>query len=389
MELKVTSKKGTGFYVRAATAFLKGADARAAVDGKEAQDARPPVDFLRITALGDAIGVAAAVAQRMEAEGLGEVLKVQTNYPDMPNGRACSQMVIYMKRKGAGTTLSVIKHKPFPSAIIKPRQVQIWLPDGYEADTERYAVLYMHDGQNLFVDGEAAFGTSWKLADALSQLLDEGAVRKTIVVGIDNGEALRFREYVPAPVVERLDAETRGTLLAQAQYGGPPLSPDYARFLVEELKPFVDEHYRTMPDVANTFIMGSSMGGLISWYTLALHPDVFGAAACVSTHWPLTICGETLDKQADGWRDTVSKAFRDYLEEVFPAAGKHRFWFDYGDQELDKHYEPYQKVADSVFAAKGYKQGEDLITKAYPGASHNEASWRDRVKESLTFLLRK
>jgi len=387
MELKVTSKKGASFYARAAADFLQGADARAAVDGKEAQEAKPPVDFMRITALGDAIHIAVAVATRIEADGLGEIMNVQTNYPIMPNGRTCSQIIIRVKRKGASFRVPLLQYTPFPSTNTKPRPVHVWLPDGYEADTERYAVLYMHDGQNLFEDSQAAFGTSWKAADALSALIKDGAARKTIIVGVFNGEATRFREYIPGPVVERLDSDTRDKLLAQPQYGGPPLSAGYVRFLVEELKPFIDKTYRTKPDRSNTFIMGSSMGGLISWYTLALHPDIFAGAGCVSTHWPLSIDDDTLEKEAEGWRDTVCRAFRGYLEEVIPTAGKHRFWFDFGSKHLDAHYEPYQKVADGVFAAKGYKQGEDLITKSYAGADHNEASWRDRVKEPFAFLL--
>eukprot|EP00413_Alexandrium_margalefii_P038238 CAMPEP_0204600612 /NCGR_PEP_ID=MMETSP0661-20131031/55546_1 /ASSEMBLY_ACC=CAM_ASM_000606 /TAXON_ID=109239 /ORGANISM="Alexandrium margalefi, Strain AMGDE01CS-322" /LENGTH=389 /DNA_ID=CAMNT_0051611429 /DNA_START=1 /DNA_END=1170 /DNA_ORIENTATION=- len=389
MELRVTTKKSIGFYVRAASGFLRGADAREAGDDGEALEARPPVDFLRVTALGDAINVAAAVVGRLEAEGVGEVMGVQTSFPRAPGGRICSQMVVRVKRKGASFKVPLIKYQPFPSTNIKPRPVHVWLPEGYEADTDRYSVLYMHDGQNLFDDAAAAFGTSWSAADILSPLIKDGTVRKVIVVGIFNGEALRFREYVPEPVLERVGSEVREKLLAQPQYGGPPLSGGYVRFLVDELKPFVDKNYRTKPDRSNTFVMGSSMGGLISLHTLASHPDVFGAAGCLSTHWPLSIDDETLDKEAEGWRDAVCKAFQGYLEEALPAAGDHRFWFDYGTEHLDAHYEPYQNVADSVFASKGYKQGVDVATRSYPGADHNEASWRDRFKEPLAFLLGK
>jgi len=99
MEMKVSTKNGVGFYVRAAASFLKGIDAKEASEGKEAAEAKPPVDELKISGLGEAIVAAVTAAARAEADGLGSITKVETQYPEMTNGRGCAQIVITVARK--------------------------------------------------------------------------------------------------------------------------------------------------------------------------------------------------------------------------------------------------------------------------------------------------
>uniref|UniRef100_A0A7S4VJZ2 DNA/RNA-binding protein Alba-like domain-containing protein n=1 Tax=Alexandrium monilatum TaxID=311494 RepID=A0A7S4VJZ2_9DINO len=99
MEMKVSMKKGAGFYIRAASSFLKGVEAREASEGKEAVEAKAPVDELKISGLGEAINTAVTAASRAEADGLGTITKVETAYPDMSNGRGCAQVFITLKRK--------------------------------------------------------------------------------------------------------------------------------------------------------------------------------------------------------------------------------------------------------------------------------------------------
>jgi predicted alpha/beta superfamily hydrolase len=152
--------------------------------------------------------------------------------------------------------------------------------------------------------------------------------------------------------------------------GGEPLSDRYLEFLVGELKPFVDEHYRTLPGRQHTFVMGSSMGGLISLYALCEYPGVFGGAGCLSTHWPAA-GGATID----------------YLQRALPAPGAHRLYFDYGTETLDAEYEPYQQRADAILRAAGYCPGVDWLTRRVEGAEHSERSWRERVHIPLLFLL--
>ena len=154
----------------------------------------------------------------------------------------------------------LVLHEAVASAHVKARNVSVWLPPGYEASDDTYPVLYMHDGQNLFDPATANFG-EWGVDEHLTRLIASGQVRAPIVVGVWNTN-LRLREYVPADLIAALPADMRDEV--QAIYGGPSLSDAYLRFLVEELKPFIDGAYRTLSGPQDTMIAGSSMGGLIS-----------------------------------------------------------------------------------------------------------------------------
>jgi predicted alpha/beta superfamily hydrolase len=258
------------------------------------------------------------------------------------------------------------RHTDFASALVAPRNVDVWLPPGYTAGSTAYPVVYIHDGQNLFDPALAYGGVDWGLDEAVVRLMQAGQIEGAIVVGIWNTGDDRWREYMPrkalaAPgAIERFGQEA----------GGEPLSDRYLEFLVGELKPFVDEHYRTLPGRQHTFVMGSSMGGLISLYALCEYPGVFGGAGCLSTHWPAA-GGATID----------------YLQRALPAPGAHRLYFDYGTETLDAEYEPYQQRADAILRAAGYCPGVDWLTRRVEGAEHSERSWRERVHIPLLFLL--
>lgn len=276
----------------------------------------------------------------------------------------------------------LVEHPDFASAHVQPRNVTVWLPPGYEAGSGRHPVLYLHDGQNLFDASKANFG-EWGVDEHLGRLIANGQVRAPIVVGVWN-TPLRLREYVPADLIAALPAEVRDDV--QAIYGGAPLSDQYLRFLVEELKPFIDQTYRTLAGPSDTLIGGSSMGGLISLYAVMKHPEVFGAAACLSTHWPLRIDGLDDPAALTAWRDKVVGAWTEVVANGLPAPGAHRFYFDRGDETLDQFYAVFQSRIDAVFRERGYGP-RDFQTLLFPGAQHNEASWNGRLDVPLKFLL--
>lgn len=263
----------------------------------------------------------------------------------------------------------LIRHPSFASSLVDPRHVDVWLPPGYDGDEEgRYPVLYMHDGQNLFDPETAYIGVSWGIDAAMNGLVAKGTAPWAIIVGIWNTEN-RMREYMP----QKLDQSwTRPRVRARfvREYGGPPLSDAYLRFLVTELKPFIDCTYRTLPGQERTFIMGSSMGGLISLYALCEFPAVFGGAACLSTHWP-----------------ACSEALIGYLRVALPLPGQHRIYFDHGTETLDASYDLYQSQVDEVMRERGYEEGVGWITLKFAGAEHSERAWRERVYLPLQFLL--
>jgi enterochelin esterase-like enzyme len=265
-----------------------------------------------------------------------------------------------------------------PAGNLKPRDIRIWLPPGFDASGEtRYPVLYMHDGQNLFEPGFSYGGVEWGVDEVMSRLIADGKIRPAIVVGVSNTED-RWREYVPAGIMARLPRDLRNEI-ANAT-GGKPLSDAYLRFLVDELKPMIDRDYPTLTAPEDTLLAGSSMGGLITLYGLAEYPDVFGAGAAVSTHWPL------YDPDMSS-PETVIPAIADYLEDSSLDPDAQRIWFDHGTENLDGYYAPYQDAVIENMAGLGFEAGANMAVTVYDGADHNEASWNARLDEILVFLL--
>jgi predicted alpha/beta superfamily hydrolase len=269
-----------------------------------------------------------------------------------------------------GVTGTVKQHPAFPSKRVAPRNVSVWLPPSYESKPDtRYPVLYMHDGQNLFDPQTSFINVDWGVDEAMTRLIAENKVREAIVVGVWNTPR-RTREYLPAK------AFNSPVGLKKLEESGLPLdvknllSDEYLKFLVTELKPFIDATYRTRSGRADTSVMGSSAGALISLYAICEYPDVFGGAGCVSTHWPI-----------------AKGAMIDYAADKLPDPATHKLYFDFGTETLDKPYESYQKRMDEAVKARGYVAERNWMTRKFAGADHSERAWRKRVDVPLAFLL--
>jgi len=272
----------------------------------------------------------------------------------------------------------------FASSFVDARDVDVWLPDGYSAQ-KKYAVLYMHDGKALFDSSIIWTHQEWGVDEWMGKLLSDKKIKDCIVVGISNGEKSRHSEYLPQKPFDNLPKEKQDSIYkvfrypTQALFNGPIRSDKYLQFIVKELKPFIDTHFSTLTDQPNTFIAGSSMGGLISWYAICEYPEIFGGAACLSTHWTGIFTA---------FNNPLPDVFLAYLKEHLPSPGNHKIYFDYGNRTLDTLYKPFQLKADEIMKAKGYTQ-KNWMTKEYDGAAHNEISWRKRLDIPLLFLLKK
>jgi predicted alpha/beta superfamily hydrolase len=258
----------------------------------------------------------------------------------------------------------------------------VWLPANYDKQ-KKYAVLYMHDGQGLFDASITWNHQSWDIDDAITSLVAAHKIKDVIVVGIWNGQTTRHAEYFPQKAFEQLSISEMDTVTAQLQRASrtkesfKPISDNYLKFLVTELKPFIDKNYSTQVNKENTFIAGSSMGGLISMYAICEYPTIFGGAACMSTHWP-----GSFEMQ----NNPIPDAFVNYMRKNLPNPKQHKIYFDYGDQTLDALYPPLQQKVDVVMKAKGYSE-KNWMTKFFPGDNHSELSWSKRVPIPLEFLL--
>ncbi len=269
-----------------------------------------------------------------------------------------------------------------PSKWVPARHIDIWLPSGFSAK-QKYAVLYMHDGQMLYDAGSTWNKQEWRVDETAQALLNSGKLRPFIVVGVHNAALNRHAEYFPQQPFLSLPLTTQQTFYQLDRQPGQKLfqrqvySDAYLKFLVTELKPYIDQHFPVLTDRANTFVMGSSMGGLISMYALSEYPEVFGGAACLSTHWP----GVFPDKD-----NPVPAVFLSYMQKHLPKDGQHKLYFDHGDQTLDALYPPLQQQVDQLMRQLQYPPTL-WQSRFFPGADHSELAWAQRLDIPLQFLL--
>jgi predicted alpha/beta superfamily hydrolase len=276
------------------------------------------------------------------------------------------------------------RHENFPSQFVTARNVDVWLPNGY-TPTKKYAVLYMHDGAMLFDSSITWTKTAWEVDEVLTKLKTENKIRDVIVVGIWNAGLERHRDYCPQKPYETLtEAQQDSMQKAKRQEGTSvfnnykPRSDGYLKFIVKELKPFIDKTYSTLIERKNTFIAGSSMGGLISIYAICEYPKIFGGAACLSTHWPVLFTMKN---------NPMPDAIFNYMKNNLPDPKTHKIYFDYGTATLDSLYAPLQKQVDVLMKARGYTS-KNWETKEFPGANHSETAWHKRLDIPMIFLLK-
>ena len=270
----------------------------------------------------------------------------------------------------------VDKYNNFASQYVPSRTIRVWVPEGYDT-SKQYDVLYMHDGTMLFDATITWNHQEWGVDEAMDSLINLGYIRPTIVVGIDNRTATadRVSEYCPDDVSQLLPD-------GKALYDGllPMNGNNYLRFLIEEVKPFIDSVYSTYPDRAHTWTMGSSCGGLISSYALCKYPEVFAGAACMSTHSTLAIDINNPDQDA-------IDAYRTYLQQHIPVNSA-KLYFDRGDQTLDANYAASQEAINQMLTNAGWDE-QHFVYYFFPGHAHEEKYWRQRLDIPLRFLLGK
>ena len=261
---------------------------------------------------------------------------------------------------GGWVRTSVHYHMDAPSRFLPhTRTVCVWLPPGYGLEPDRrYPVFYMHDGQNLF-DAHTAFaGNPWWADEVAERAVRAGRVPPLIIVGVANTPD-RLDEYGPRRCGQKRARDH---------------SRDYGRFLVEEVKPFIDATYRTRPDPEYTGVGGSSMGGLISLHLCKWYPAVFAKCAALSPSlwW---------DREYFLRNVTVSPGWLDRC----------RVWLDVGERESSSRLGSAATMRRTrrlahLFTRHGLRAGEQFHYVEVPGGEHNEASWGGRFDRVLEFL---
>lgn len=275
----------------------------------------------------------------------------------------------------------LIRVDSFPSKNIVPRPVDVWLPENYSS-AKKYAVLYMHDGQNLFDATTTWNKQEWMIDENATKLMNEETVKDFIVVGIHNIPKIRWQDLYPEKAMDFLSRDNKELIYKEAEKNNfsVDLKGDaYLQFLVKELKPYIDVTYSVHTNKENTFVAGSSMGGLMSMYAVAEYPTIFAGAACFSTHW---VGGSPKEN------NPLPTAIFNYLEANLPDSETHKMYFDYGNKTLDAFYPQYASKVDSIFKNGGYND-TNFKNLYFEGTDHSEKSWQKRLEFPLTFLLEK
>jgi predicted alpha/beta superfamily hydrolase len=260
----------------------------------------------------------------------------------------------------AGTVGELRLHE-FQSKIFRnTRMLRIWLPPGYsqpENEGRHYPVFYLNDGQNLFDPATAYIGVDWQAGETAERLIRESKIPPLIIVGIDNAQKDRPKEYLP-----------------YRSFHPPILRPQgkrYPDFLLREVMPFVHQRYRIARGPENTGLGGSSLGAIISLFTVMDRPGVFGRLLLESPS--LYISNRQLLKS--------SRAFRQWPAKVFMAIGTR----EDGSEDRDQQVVEDVRELEHVFRRAGLNE-DRLRVKIDEGASHSEREWARRFPEALTFL---
>jgi len=263
----------------------------------------------------------------------------------------------------------------FQSQFVAPRNIDIWLPNGYNTEN-KYNVVYMHDGQMLFDSTQTWNKKEWLADEIFSKLIAENEIEPSIIVAIWNTPE-RITEYFPNKIFENLEPELQKSILEKYGNGKKISSDNYLKFIVSELKPFIDKKYSTHTEKENTVIIGSSMGGLISVYAISEYPDIFGGAACMSTAWFSFVEPNY----------AIPSAVFEYLKKNLPSPAGHKIYFDYGTGESDKPYELTQSFIALIAKGKGFTAA-NYKSMVFEKAVHDEVSWSRRLDVPLMFLLK-
>jgi predicted alpha/beta superfamily hydrolase len=251
----------------------------------------------------------------------------------------------------------LIRHDDFHSAALAcQRPLLVYLPSGYRRDTRRlYPVLYLHDGQNIF-DGSTSYvpGQYWRVKETADALIAQRRIEPVIIVAIYHGGDRRIYEYTPTKT-RKLD----GGGIAR-----------HARMMVAELRPFVRERYRVLPQARSTGVGGSSLGGLAALWLGLNHPEVYGRLAILSPSvW---------------WDHRVILK----LVQTIDHPHRQRVWLDVGTNEGHAAFSSARDVRllKSLLVARGWREGRNLRFLEDEGGDHSEKAWALRVPGMLEWL---
>lgn len=251
------------------------------------------------------------------------------------------------KIPGAGIT-GIVKYHPgfYSSQLDNYRDIIVWLPPSYYTDSlARYPVLYMHDGQNIIDPFTSFAGQDWRMDEVVTELIELGKIEEIIIIGINNTDN-RTAEYSPLQLGEQ-----------------------YSAFMINTLKPFIDSTYRTMQKPEHTTVMGSSMGGIISFHLVREYQQTFSMAGCLS---PAFLIDD----------NEIINRIRNYSGPEKSI----KLYIDHGTIGLEQRLQPAIDELVPLLNQAGFTDEQHLLYYIADGAEHNETAWAERVHLPLVFF---
>lgn len=274
----------------------------------------------------------------------------------------------------------VVRHYVYSPQLADTIPVDVWLPEGYGKQDVKYPVIYMHDGQNLYDKATTWNHQAWNVDSIAGALAEQNVIEAPIVVGIHSDAATRVSTLMPVKAVASLNLDPKNY---RERLRIAPCGDEYVDFMVSTLKPVIDNTYSTLPGRENTYVAGSSMGGLMSIYALCERQDIFGGAICLSTHW----------SGFPGMSDQFAAAMSNYIltklpdvKDAFASGYVARLYFDHGTATIDADYGQYESPFIEKLREKGYGS-EYVMTYVAEGAPHEEQAWEKRFALPLIFML--
>ena len=264
-----------------------------------------------------------------------------------------------------------------PGSSSQPR-IRVWLPRGYEASKLRYPTLYMLDGQYAFA-GDSG-DTNFAVDRRIGRLSADGTIRPTLIVAIDNLDELRFLQYMPQTIYDRAEQGVRETVEREIKRvrANSLVSAQFIRFLADQLKPYVDSHFRTSAGRLDTAIFGASMAGIMAGAIFVEAQGTFGLGACMSPNWPI-YDARMIDHPG------LPKLWSEYFARLGPPQGR-RLWLDHGTEMMDAGMAVHQTGIAKALTDLGWRRGCNLQTRVYE-AGHAFAESAKQMDEVLAWLL--
>jgi enterochelin esterase-like enzyme len=267
----------------------------------------------------------------------------------------------------------LIRIENFPSKYVAARNVDIWLPDNYSL-TKKYHALYMHDGQFLYNSNPQDSTSELRVDETLDSLIKRNAISECITIGIWSQASNKLSEYFPQKVLKYLSSKKRKWFIQHILQSNPS-ADNYLKFIVLELKPYIDKNFPVDNDPQYTHIAGTESAALISLYAMCEYPNVFGSTACIATEW---------NPSAD---PRITKSVLKYFQKNLPEFASHRLYFDQATNKSPEQDIEVSKKMNRIFSKKKYAEGY-ISWNEYDISDSNLQILSKRIGMAFQFILK-